>query len=258
MAEIQHRTKKDYALALIRELIMRGELDPGAHIRQTELAERLSISLTPVREALRQLEAEGLVAATAHHGVRVRSIDHTTLRNVYIARRLVEPYLAARGVLNLQAADITEAVSLLRELDGARARDDSVGVGRANYEFHFILYQRADAAALLETAKRLWVQYPWDVLSVVPRRIEASKVEHRAILAAMREGIPASAAVACARHLVTSYIDIETYLDPDNAIEDPFPIEGFETAVGPLPTPGCQPPTTKLPPAHPVRTPRPQ
>lgn len=234
MTDIQHRTKKDYALALLRDLIVRGELDPGSHIRQTELANRLNISLTPVREALRQLEAEGLVAATAHRGVRVRSIDQTTLTNVYIARRLVEPYLAARGVTRLQPNDIATAISLLRNLDRARSRNDSVGVRRANYEFHFILYERADAPALLETAQKLWVLFPWDVLSVVPRRIERSRTEHDAILAAMRSGVPEVAALACARHLSESYVDVATYLEPDREIEDPFAVQGIEAAYGDL------------------------
>jgi len=226
MTEIQHRTKKDYALALIRDLIMRGELDPGAHIRQTDLAVRLKVSLTPVREALRQLEAEGLVAATAHRGVRMATTDPSTLRNVYLARRLVEPYLAARGTAALADGDVRAAGELLRRLEAAHGRRDAGGVRSANHDFHFLLYERADAALLLQMARRLWLQFPWDVLDVVPRRMDASRREHAEILDAMLERSPGRVERACALHIAQSYADVAEYLEPGMPITDPFPVAG--------------------------------
>jgi len=226
MAEIQHRTKKDYALVLIRELILRGELDPGSHVHQTELATRLKISLTPVREALRQLESEGLVASIAHRGVRVRTTDQETLRNIYIGRRLIEPYVAARGVARLVAPDYRAAADLLKRLDRAHARRDASTVRKANYDFHFLLYERADVPVLLDMVRKLWGQFPWDVLTEVPDRMRSSKIEHREILAAMEKGDAAMAEEACARHLLQSYLDISSYLDGEQAGVDPFVFPG--------------------------------
>ena len=229
---IEYRTKKDYALALIRDLIVEGELDAGSHVRQSELAARLNISLTPVREALRQLEAEGLVAATAHRGVRVRSTNQATLRNIYIARRLLEPYVAARAVANLTPAHSRAAAEMLRKLERAHSRSDAVAVRRANYDFHFLLYDLADSQTLVDMVRKLWGQYPWDVLTEVPGRMSASKREHERILEAIQTRNATAAGFACADHLLHSYMDIARYLDGD-ALDDPFPVEGVEFVLAP-------------------------
>jgi DNA-binding GntR family transcriptional regulator len=227
MLDIQHRTKKDYAVSLIRDLILHGELDAGAHLNQRELAARLQISLTPVREALRQLEAEGLVAATAHRGVRVRTTDHTTLLNVYIARRLLEPYLAAKGVSRLTPADCRRAAELLNKLERAHSRADARLVRRANYDFHFLLYDKVDVTSVLDIVRKLWAQYPWDVLTEVPDRMDSSKREHQEILAAMEARDPVRAVAACEKHLLESYLDIAKYLGGPG--DDPFPVPGIRS-----------------------------
>ena len=224
------QTKKDYALEAIRALIINGELDPGERLRQGDLATKLNMSLTPVREALRQLEAEGLVAGTAHRGVRVRSIELAALRNVYLSRRLVEPYLAGRGVLNVTDAEVERARGLLRDLSQARAKNP-LAVRRANYDFHFCLYEKADAPLLLDMVNKLWMMFPWDVLSVVPKRMKASAIEHRHILEAMIKRDPHTTSAACARHLAQSYVDIAQYLSPEQVVVDPFPFD----AAGSLP-----------------------
>lgn len=225
------RTKKDYAVEAIRSLILEGELDPGERLRQADLAARLKISLTPVREALRQLEAEGVVAGTAHRGVRVRGIELTELRSVYLSRRLIEPYLAGRGVLNVGPTHVGAARTSLEQLAGAQAQENAVEVRRANYEFHFGLYEQADTPLLIDTARTLWTRFPWDVLSVVPERRQSSVLEHARILDAMARADADGVAEACALHLTRSYLDIERYLGGDSLIADPFPFDGLRAVA---------------------------
>lgn len=223
---MEHRTKKDYAVALIRDLIVAGELDPGERVNQSNLADRLKISLTPVREALRQLEAEGLVASSAHHGVRVSSADHSSVTNVYVVRRRLEPYAAARGTVGLKPSECRVAADLLRRLNKASDRGDARAIRKANYDFHFLLYVRAHQPFLEQLIRMLWARFPWDVLSVVPGRMNSSRVEHEEILAAMEAADPQQVANAVDRHIAKSYSDIVGYLWPDQAAADPYFVDG--------------------------------
>jgi DNA-binding GntR family transcriptional regulator len=223
---LRHRTKKDYALALIRDLIVAGELDPGKRLNQTELADRLQISLTPIREALRQLEAEGLVDASAHRGVRVSTADHSSLENVYVVRRLLEPYAAARATANLRPSDCRAAADLLRRLERTGGKRDERGTRKANYDFHFLLYERCDLPLLVQQIRGLWARFPWDVLSAVPNRMAASREEHHAILEGMEARDEAQTAVAVEEHLARSYRDIARHLWNDEPTTDPYLISG--------------------------------
>jgi DNA-binding GntR family transcriptional regulator len=223
---LRHRTKKDYALALIRDLIVAGDLDPGKRLNQTELADRLQISLTPVREALRQLEAEGLVDASAHRGVRVSTADHSSLENVYVVRRLLEPYAAARAIANLRPSDCRTAADLLRKLERASAKRDERATRKANYDFHFLLYERGELPLLVQQIRGLWARFPWDVLSAVPSRMASAREEHDAILAGMEARDPAVTAAAVDHHLARSYHDIAKHLWQDEPTTDPFLLPG--------------------------------
>jgi DNA-binding GntR family transcriptional regulator len=220
-----HRTKKDYALALIRELIVAGDLDPGTKLHQVELAQRLNISLTPVREALRQLEAEGLVASNAHHGVRVSTANPAEVRDVYIMRRLLEPYAAARGVQYLHKDDCRLGGELLAHLDRCAARGDERGFRKANMDFHFLLYERAQVALLVQSIRMLWARFPWDTLSVIPSRVDSSLHEHRAILEAMERRDPIRVAAATEKHIVESFTQLDVYFSK-GITSDPFIVTG--------------------------------
>ena len=123
--------------------------------------------------------------------------------------------------------DIEHARATLEQLEAAKKRKDAISVRRANYDFHFSLYEKADTPILIETAQKLWTRFPWDVLSVVPQRREASIVEHDRILAAMVTRDSDATAAACADHLTQSYIDIERYLGHPSRAIDPFPFDGL-------------------------------
>src|SRR5579862_9894898 len=91
--DLKAKTKKDRLVQELRHLILYGDLERGTRIRQDELAARFDTSITPVREALRQLEAEGLLESEPHRGVRVTVPDIAEIKGTYVARRLLEPYI---------------------------------------------------------------------------------------------------------------------------------------------------------------------
>jgi DNA-binding GntR family transcriptional regulator len=219
-------TKKDYAVERIRELIFAGELHSGERLLQAKLAQRLGLGLTPVREALLQLQAEGLVDGRAHMGVTVSSADIGSVSGIYIVRRLLETYAAARAAPQLSGLALVEARGWLRELEDANRRGDPRGVRRANNEFHFTLYGHCGVPEVVELILGLWARFPWDVLSVVPGRIQQSRREHRAILSGMVSRDPEATAKAVETHLVNSYSTVATYLNGGSETVDPFLLTG--------------------------------
>ena len=95
------------AHAQLRRLIVRGDLAPGRELSQVELARRTGVSTTPLREALRRLEAEGLVESRRHRRPRVRPFDRQDLDSVYAARVLLEPLALRLTVPRLTAGDLS-------------------------------------------------------------------------------------------------------------------------------------------------------
>lgn len=109
-------TSAERALATLRDLIMGGELAPGARLGEVELAERLGVSRTPVREALSRLAAEGLVEITPNRGARVVTWTVAELEGVFDLRSVLEPQLTAHAVPNATPADVDELDDLARRM----------------------------------------------------------------------------------------------------------------------------------------------
>src|SRR5262245_9077955 len=101
-----NRTKKDKVVESIREAVLSGELQPGERLEQDKLAERFSVSPTPVREALRQLEAEGIVDYNPHRGVRVAEVSLSDVREIYLIRGTLEALATRLAVSYLNSSHI--------------------------------------------------------------------------------------------------------------------------------------------------------
>lgn len=114
-------TKRDRIVAEIRRLIAEGELPRGQRLQQEELAVRFQTSITPVREALRQLEAEGLLMAQPNRGVRVADADFERVKFTYIQRRLIEPYAMRRAARHVSPRDLDQAGALVEAMQAAVA-----------------------------------------------------------------------------------------------------------------------------------------
>jgi DNA-binding GntR family transcriptional regulator len=123
---------------LLEEAILEGELKPGERLRAEALAQRFGTSRTPIREALLQLEAQGLVEVEHNRGAVVRTFDRDDLRDLYEVRALIEPHAAARAASRIDAA----AVASLEQL--CDAEDQLV----ANEQFHAIILDAAQSPRL--------------------------------------------------------------------------------------------------------------
>ena len=153
---VRHRTMAEAALERLREAIILGELTPGTPLRLEDLARQLGMSISPIREAVRQLEALGLAEHVPHHGAKVMALDVEELRELFSIR------LALEGIAVRRAAELfTEdggrrARAHLDAYDEARRRGDIRNAVRAHGSFHFALYEEARSTWLLRLIRPAW------------------------------------------------------------------------------------------------------
>ncbi|MFD2204054.1 GntR family transcriptional regulator [Kiloniella antarctica] len=139
----------------LREEILSGQQKEGAQLRQDAIASRFNVSRIPVREALRQLEAEGLVTFYAHKGAVVSSLSREEIRELFDIRRLLEGDLFARAIPKMQKELIQDAEDILNRYDTALENGEVSLWGELNAEFHHILYIAADRPKTLAIVQNL-------------------------------------------------------------------------------------------------------
>jgi DNA-binding GntR family transcriptional regulator len=150
---ILYTSKSDMVAAMLREMILAGDLEPREPLRQRDLASRFGVSETPVREALRRLQSEGLVDSDVHRGAMVAEAEQGAVEEVSQIRAALEALGAS-----LAADRITD-----EELDQLRALHERMtdpDIGEAYYElnrkFHFLIYESAQSPLLLTLMRLLW------------------------------------------------------------------------------------------------------
>ena len=155
-AGMRHRTMAEAALERLREAIILGELTPGTPLRLEDLARSLGTSISPIREAVRQLEARGLAEHVPHHGAKVVALDIEELRELFSIRLALETMAVRRAAELFDAADRDAARGHLDDLDKARRGSDARAAVRAHTAFHFALYTAARSAWLLRVIRPAW------------------------------------------------------------------------------------------------------
>lgn len=190
----------------VRSLILGGRYAPGDRLGEVELAEALSVSRTPVREALRRLQAEGLVEITANKGARVMEYPRGDLETIFELRARIEG-LAARQAATIATAEHAEALhEVALAIREHAERGDSDAVYRLNAEFHQSLVGIGGSAVLAQSISSL-VHSP--VLlrtygSFDEEAMRRSVNHHIEIVAAIRAGDPEWAEAVMRAHLFSA------------------------------------------------------
>lgn len=200
---IQRQTVASQALERLRENILRGDYAEGAPLRQDAIASDLGISRIPVREALRQLEAEGLVVFSAHMGAVVSSLSLGEIKELFELRALVEGDVLRRAIPRLKLAELDRAEGILDAYDTAFERGDVATWGALNWEFHSTLLAGSGqplTLAMVQTLHNQSDRYLRMQLALTHGEHRA-RHEHRSILDAARRK---EAQHGCA--LLTSHI----------------------------------------------------
>jgi DNA-binding GntR family transcriptional regulator len=226
MTEPRFLLKRDYIVEQIRHAIQNGELKPGQKLRQEELAARFQISSTPVREALRKLEAEGLVKSVPHQGVYVARLSLEELEEHYRLRVLLECYATRLAVENLRqvparcATTLTEMSGFQAELKSALAYERRAETVTINHNLHLRLYEEANSPRLKQMITDLWKQLPFNSLGLVEGRAEQAYQEHEELFGAIREGDATTAEQIIRRHIEISGQVFDHYLRALPPIEE--------------------------------------
>ncbi len=176
------RTVQEAVEDWIRQAILTGKLPGGSKLVQEPLAKELGASRVPIREALRKLEAEGLVRFTPHRGAVVTPISAEDVKNIFELRVALETLAARRGAAQLTPADLAEMSRLVIQMRRAtRAPDVWLELNR---RFHSTIYAASGNPRLVRLIDGLRAQTtPYQRLSIkVPGRMGTSEAEHSAIL----------------------------------------------------------------------------
>ena len=192
-------TKTDLVAALIRELLITGELRPGEQLRQRDLAQRFSVSQTPVREAMRRLESEGLLNCDTHRGFTVVAPDLGRVEENFRIRAALESLGASLAARKVDPAGLLRLRELNKQMR-ALADDDDPGYAELNRDFHFTVYEYAHSPLLLSLMRLLWSSLHGGPR--VSRTHAESARQHDEILAALAEGDAGAASARTYQHIV--------------------------------------------------------
>ncbi len=146
-------TRVDLVARNLRASILDGRLKPGERVRQEAVAAALGTSRIPVREALRQLESEGLVSLVAYSGARVAKVDLTEYEEIYLMREWLEPLAIRESLPHLRAEHLSELRSLMERIERA---DDATEVLDLDRRFHVLSYSAAPRPRLLRMIEGFW------------------------------------------------------------------------------------------------------
>jgi DNA-binding GntR family transcriptional regulator len=203
----ERRALVDKLAAQLQARVLSGELPSGARLRQEALAEEFGVSRTPVREALRKLQASGLVELRPHRGALVRGLSPREIRDAYEVRAELEALAAEVAAVRIrqeqldrlhraqgQFRDALRRVAARRSHNGRRrlSAEDISAWGRANDEFHQVIQEAAGNQVLVSTLVHLHRSFPRDlsrtVLSENTNLLAENVAEHEAVLEAIERG----------------------------------------------------------------------
>lgn len=219
MNPMQFRTKEEQVADFLREGIISGRYARGARLKQQEIADLLKTSITPVREALKLLAAEGYVTGDSYKGAVVAPFDINASAEVLNLRILLETQLVRGAVEQATAADIAELKVLAGEFARAFAAGDNETARAANYRFHHRMFEVAAMPQTLHFVQILWARYPFDLINRLKGRVSRAAEEHDEMLAAIIAGDTAAAMLATRRHIEAGWLELREAIRSESANE---------------------------------------
>jgi len=194
----------------LRTAILQGKLTSKQHLKQDEIATEAGVSKIPVREALLQLEAEGLVTFYPNRGAIVSELSIEEIEEIYIMRIALETVTLSRAIPHLISSDLARAEGILNTID---QETDPMRWSQLNWEFHATLYQPANHPRLMQTVENLHANVARYL--IIYRNMKYSidsQREHREILAACRHRDIELARASLESHLKASESALVSFL----------------------------------------------
>jgi len=173
----------------LRTRIMHGEIDPGEALTLRGIGKDFGVSMTPAREAVRRLVAEGALFLSSSGRVSTPALSDDRIEELATLRAMLEPELASRALPRAHFALIDRLEAINQGVNQVIARHDAIGYIRLNLEFHRTLYLRAQAPAMLAMTETVWLQLGPTMRALYGRLNRAEPpYNHKLILAALKAG----------------------------------------------------------------------
>ncbi|MGH1332090.1 MAG: GntR family transcriptional regulator [Paracoccaceae bacterium] len=188
-ASPQPQAAHDRVYRALRSQIMHGELQPAVALTLRGIGKQFDVSMTPAREAVRRLVAEGALTLSSSGRVSTPELTNERIEELAALRALLEPELASRALPRAHIALIERLEAINSSIAEIVAKQDAVGYIRTNLEFHRTLYLRAQAPAMLAMAETVWLQLGPTMRKLYGRlRRTELPHNHRLIVAALKAG----------------------------------------------------------------------
>ncbi|HEY9613784.1 GntR family transcriptional regulator [Allocoleopsis sp.] len=212
----QQRSTPDLIADALREAILRGIFQEGQSLRQDEIAAQFGVSRIPVREALRQLEAEGLVTLQLNRGATVSALSPAEAQEICEIRSALETTAIQLAIPQLTESDLEKATLIL---DATNQTTDAARWATLNWEFHAVLYTPANRPRLLTMIKTLHVNIDRYVRLQMEKMnyLEKSQKEHYQLLDACRQRDVKAAAKVLKRHIDAAGEELVAYLEQNRS-----------------------------------------
>jgi DNA-binding GntR family transcriptional regulator len=216
----------------VRRRIFSGTYIPGEYLRLDQLAAELGISVTPVREALLNLRAEGLLAQQPRRGFVVLPVTRRDIADVSNVQAYIGGELAARAAENINDDQLAALRKIQADLEDAYARKDYEHAVRLNHEFHRAINVAAGSPKLAQFMSGITRYAPESVFPTVAGWPEQSIKDHQRIVAALERRDAKRARMAMAEHFTIGVAPLTDHLIQLGVIQDADEVEGRTAAGG--------------------------
>lgn len=204
ISSIQRQSLTSAVAERLREKIVRGEIKEGEQLRQDAIAAEFQVSRIPVREALRQLEAEGLINIVPHRSAVVSLLSCEEIEEIFEMRAVLEPEVLRASIPNLTEADLRQAQDILTTYDRSLANEGDIAEwGRMNWMFHSSLYAKARRPQFMTVIRN--INYNGEryirLQLYLTRAMERAREEHQRLLELCRSRDIDAACELLAQHI---------------------------------------------------------
>lgn len=205
---------RDVVFKTLRQAILKGELEPGERLMEIQLAERLGVSRTPIREAIRKLELEGLVIMTPRKGAKVAKISESNLRDVLEVRRSLEELAIDLACQRMEPEELKELEEAEEKFVSAIRSGDAMEIAQTDEWYHDIIYRSTKNEKLVQLLNNLREQmyrYRLEYIKDEDKR-QILQIEHEHILKALSLRHVQEAKQAVREHIDNQFITIRKNL----------------------------------------------
>ena len=203
----------------VRDAIFRGDMVPGSHLSEVDLSEQLGVSRAPVREALLQLEAEGIVELVPNKGAFVRGLSYKEVEEIYTARSLLEGFAAALAADHATPDDIKKIVKAAEKAIKMAETGNLQKTLDADFDFHRLIWSVSGHSLIESILEKLESQIRAFMIVQAPLFGELlnSVMDHQELADAIGNGDPSTARTIMAEHITTAGEKVLAWLDAEKS-----------------------------------------